>query len=59
MENIKIDFLPWDSNFFGLKVGKIDFSSNKELLDFNEFKRLVGNYNYDLIYIFTNLGQIP
>lgn len=59
MESVKIDFLPWDSAFFELKVGKIDFPSNKKSLDFNEFKRLIRNSDYDLIYIITDLGQIP
>ena len=59
MESVKIDFLPWDSAFFELKVGKIDFSSNKKSLDFNEFKRLIRNSDYDLIYILTDLSQIP
>jgi len=59
MENIKIDFLPWDSNFFGLKVGRIDFSSNKESQHFDELGKFIRNSDYDLIYLFTNLGQIP
>ena len=59
MAKIKIDFLLWDSNFFGLKIGKIDFSSNKESQHFDELGKFIRNSDYDLIYLFTNLGQIP
>jgi len=59
MMNIKIDFLSWDSAFFGFKIGKIDFSLGKELLDFNELRRIAKNSGYVLIYLLTNLGQIP
>ena len=59
MTNVRIDFLGWDSNFFGLKIGKIDLSLTKNLNKLNKFKKSLEESDYDLIYIFSDISQMP
>lgn len=47
-----IEYLPWDSNFFNLRVGKINFITN-ESFSFNSDDIS----NYDLLYLFTKPNQ--
>ncbi len=57
--SIKIIFLPWDSKFFGIKVGKIDFSSAENKLVFKKFEELIRQSGYDLIYIYSDISLRP
>lgn len=49
---MKIEFLKWDSDFFGLKIGKLDVTNLK---DFNpiEFRSQAKSENFELIYVFS------
>ena len=53
MEVIK--FLQYDSDFFGLKVGKIVFPSKTENLSLDEIKELIQKSDYELIYLFVDI----
>jgi|SRR5665647_882076 len=48
---MKIQYLNWDTEFFGIKTGKIEINDEK---DFNpiEFKELAIVEKYELIYVF-------
>lgn len=59
MRDIKIDTLNWDSNFFGLRVGRVDLSLFKELDVLNKLEKSINEMEYDLVYIFTDIGQMP
>lgn len=48
-----VDFLEWDSSFFGLRIGKAIVSTQKELEELS-FMRGSLSEMYDLIYLFTN-----
>lgn len=50
----KIKLLDWDSNFFNMKIGRID----KFELEENEFLEIIEDFTmseFDLVYIFDNL----
>lgn len=47
-----VDFLEWDSSFFGLRIGKAIVSTQKELEELS-FLRDSLSEKYDLIYIFA------
>jgi len=58
-EKYKIEFLGWDSNFFGLKIGKIEFNKSLGVKELNNLKDLIFQSNLDLIYIFTDISFKP
>lgn len=43
-----IQFLEWDSNFFGYKIGKLELNTNEPTLSEED-----GLEDYDLVYIFS------
>lgn len=47
---MKIEALNWDSEFFGLGVGRLELQADDEL-DAPEFLRLVDDRGFDLIYV--------
>lgn len=47
--------LEWDSNFFGLKVGRADISAPEDSISLASQKQVLKN-QYDLIYVFGNQG---
>ena len=49
---MNIEDLEWDSEFFKLRIGKIDLGDTNKL-DFGEIKNLVKITGYDLVYIFS------
>lgn len=49
----KVDFLEWDSSFFGLRIGKAIVSTQEELEELSCMRDRLCEM-YDLIYIFTN-----
>jgi len=59
MRDLIIDYLNWDSNFFGLTVGKVDLSviTNSKIL--NKFRKSINKIDYDLVYIYTGINQLP
>ncbi len=57
--SIKINFVPWDSDFFRMKIGKIEISSTEEKLVFNEFEESVRQSGYDLLYIYSDISLSP
>jgi len=48
---MEIQYLPWDSNFFNFKIGKIIIQDDNNF-DLNTFKEIVAKDQYDLIYIY-------
>lgn len=48
---MKIEYLKWDSDFFNLKIGKLEVINESDF-DKNEFLLQARDENYDLIYIF-------
>ncbi len=48
---MNIELLPWDSNFFNLKIGRIILNDNDDLLN-NEFEYEIKTKDFDLVYIF-------
>lgn len=48
---MRIEYLEWDSNFFGLKIGKIEIR-NDIFFDIKLFQDLVKSKGFDLVYIF-------
>lgn len=52
---INIIPLEWDSNFFGLKVGRVDITSSEQSINL-VFQKQILKDQYDLIYIFGNHG---
>jgi dTDP-4-amino-4,6-dideoxy-D-galactose acyltransferase len=53
-----IEYLEWDSNFFGFKIGKIGVLPNTEF-DWVRFKEVANNEKYELIYVFTFQNMLP
>ncbi len=54
----KVNFLEWDSSFFGLRIGKAIVSTQKELEELSFIKDSLSGL-YDLIYIFSNNDITP
>ena len=48
-----VDFLEWDSSFFGLRIGKAIVSTQEEVEELSCMRDRLCEM-YDLIYIFTN-----
>ena len=48
-----VDFLEWDSSFFGLRIGKAIVSTQEELGELSCMRDSISEM-YDLIYIFTD-----
>ena len=44
-----IEFLKWDSDFFGKKIGRIDWTTS-EIISYHDLDK----DNYDMIYIFSS-----
>lgn len=49
---MKIEYLQWDSNFFGLKIGKLDLSSSVSFCDVEKEIQIGKKEEYDLLYLF-------
>lgn len=49
---MNIQFLPWDSAFFGLRIGKLEIYES-ENFDVAELQSKALNENYELIYVFV------
>jgi dTDP-4-amino-4,6-dideoxy-D-galactose acyltransferase len=52
INSMKIEKLNWDSEFFGLKIGRIIINKEKEF-DWYGFKKAAYYEKYELIYVFT------
>lgn len=50
---VVVNFLEWDSTFFGLRIGKAVISTQKELEELSLIRDSLSEM-YDLIYIFSN-----
>lgn len=48
--------MPWDSDFFGFKIGKIDKFNLSDLV-FESNLNVARNLNYDLIYVFDYVNK--
>jgi len=59
LDNIEINNLEWDSDFFNLSVGKIDISPMEKIEDLSKLKKLILKSKYDLLYIFSDISQYP
>ncbi|MBL7196572.1 MAG: GNAT family N-acetyltransferase [Candidatus Omnitrophica bacterium] len=58
MENLKIiEFLKWDSEFFGIKIGKIQLTES--IFQKTEFINEQNQEQYDLIYGFSSSDKTP
>ena len=55
---MKIEMLNWDTDFFGLKIGKIILMQYDEF-DWIKFKELADKEKYELIYIFKFQKMLP
>ena len=51
-----INFLEWDTNFFGFKIGSVDLS-NKSLFDLDKIINEIKNAKYKLIYLYTDINS--
>ena len=57
---MKIEYLPWDSSFFNKKVGKLVTNIDRLNPQFmKNIESALVDYEYDLIYFFTKLIDIP
>ncbi len=57
--DFKIIALPWDSQFFGVKVGKIDFSKIKDNISFSSLEKFINQNYFRLVYIYFDINQEP
>ncbi len=48
---MKINYLPWDSDFFEMKIGKVDINE-LEKFESSEFLKNAKKENYNLVYVF-------
>lgn len=55
---MKIEKLNWDSNFFGLKIGKISITQDAEL-DWHGLKEAADAEKYELVYVFKFQKMLP
>jgi dTDP-4-amino-4,6-dideoxy-D-galactose acyltransferase len=55
---MEIEILNWDSNFFGLKIGRINITSDIEI-DWQLFKEKAINGKFELIYVFKYQKMLP
>lgn len=55
---MKIEKLNWDSDFFGLKIGKININQDDDF-QLERFNEIVNNEKYELIYIFKFNKILP
>lgn len=55
---MKIEKLDWDSEFFGLKIGKVTITLDDEF-DLVSFKEAAYTEKYELIYVFKFQNMLP
>lgn len=55
---MKIEPLNWDSEFFGMKIGKINITQDIEF-DLQKFQEIIAIEKFDLIYIFKFQNILP
>jgi len=55
---MKIEKLNWDSEFFGLKIGKVSITQDDEF-DWRSFKETADTEKYELIYVFKFHKMLP
>ena len=55
---MKIEKLNWDSEFFGLKIGKVNITEDNEF-DWCSFKETAYTEKYELIYVFKFQHMLP
>lgn len=55
---MKIEKLNWDSDFFGLKIGKVSITQDDEF-DWCSFKETADTEKYELIYVFKFKKMLP
>lgn len=51
-------FLEWDSNFFGIKICRIDVESHEDIILVPSLMDSLKSESYDLIYVFVNDYQL-
>ncbi len=49
---MQIEYLPWDSDFFGFKIGRLEIDGNQRL-DPISFKKQAIKDNFKLVYVFS------
>ena len=55
---MNIEILNWDSDFFNLKVGKVNIPEG-EAIDVERFKEIAVAKKFDLIYVFKFQKMLP
>lgn len=55
---MNIELLNWDSEFFNLKIGKVNITEDNEF-DWYRFKETADSEKYDLIYVFKYKKMFP
>lgn len=55
---MKIKLLEWDTDFFGIKTGKVEISNNSEFNP-SEFKKLLIKEKFHLVYVFSYGSMLP